>query len=156
VSYSEIPPEVPLVMDNILPRIFDRSTLNKCLNHQSPLVKYKTIITLCVMFQKLDKVKQAFDEAARCLNVLSNKSSNEKKSSAKWLQTIESIFEEIKRRVPDIQVLLKIYYQTLTCEQKLSAELMPDEVTEEYTRNSMIHEMVLRLIKYYHQFLPEA
>ncbi|RIB18938.1 ribosome 60S biogenesis N-terminal-domain-containing protein [Gigaspora rosea] len=154
--YPEVPPEVTLVMDNILPRMFDRSALNKCLNHQSQLVKYKTIITLCVMFQKLGKVKQAFDEAARCLDVLSNESSNEKKSSNRWLQTTDSIFEEIKRRVPDIQVLLRIYHQTLTCEQKLSADLISDEVTEEYTRNSMMHEMVLRLIKYYHQFLPEA
>ncbi|CAG8450593.1 16464_t:CDS:10 [Cetraspora pellucida] len=154
--YPEIPPEITSVMDNILPRVFDRSILNKCLNHQSPLVKYKTIITLSVMFQKLDKVKQAFDEAARCLDASLNGSSSEKNPSARWIQTINSIFEEIKRKVPDIQVLLRIYHQTSAYEQKLLPDLMSNEVTEEYTRNSMMHEVILKLIKYYHQFLPEA
>ncbi|CAG8539637.1 7018_t:CDS:2, partial [Racocetra fulgida] len=108
------------------------------------------------MFQKLDKVKQAFDEAVRCLDASLSGSPSEKNPSVRWHQTIDSIFEEIKRRVPDIQVLLRIYHQNVAYEQKSSSDIMSDEVAEEYTRNSMIHEVILKLIKYYHKFLPEA
>ncbi|CAG8444868.1 16777_t:CDS:10 [Acaulospora colombiana] len=153
------PPKVNTVMENILPRVFGRSTLSKCLLNNSPLVNYETMITLCIAFQKLDKVFQAFSKVIDDLEDLdegADRAPEDTRPSSLWREAISQTFEEMKRRVPDIQVFLKHLSRTLSDGQKISTPSMIDDANDEQIRNVMLREAVLKILKYYHKYLPEA
>ncbi|CAG8441879.1 9449_t:CDS:10 [Acaulospora morrowiae] len=151
----KIPPKVNTIMENILPRVFDRSTLSKCLVNSSPLVNYNTMITLCISFQKLDKVLQTFSKVIDNLDVFKSDTDDVAPSSL-WRKTVENVLEEMKRRVPDIQIFLRHLSLTLSGKQKFSSSIMTDGVDGEQIRNNIFQETVLKLLKYYHRYLPEA
>ncbi|RIA94625.1 ribosome 60S biogenesis N-terminal-domain-containing protein [Glomus cerebriforme] len=131
--YPENPPELNTIMDNVLPRIFDQITLVKCLNHSSSLIKYKTMIVLCLAFQKLDTVVHLINKA----------------KSSKWSQIINFLYEEMMHRIPDIQVLLNLY-------KDLSSNVKKNDDSDGQIRNNLIHECILKLIKFYHLNFPKV
>ncbi|GBC41626.2 ribosome 60S biogenesis N-terminal-domain-containing protein [Rhizophagus irregularis DAOM 181602=DAOM 197198] len=131
-TYPENPPELNTILDNILPKIFDQITLVECLNHSSSLIKYKTMIVLYLAIQKLDTVVHLINKAG----------------SLKWNQMIDSLYEEMMHRIPDIQILLSLY-------KDLLLNMKRNEDSDEQIRNNMMHECILKLIKFYHLNFPK-
>ncbi|CAJ0843661.1 7056_t:CDS:10 [Entrophospora sp. SA101] len=113
-QYPNITPEISTIMQNILPQMLDRVILNKCLNHNSNLVKYKILVLLCSALQKFGNVIKSFRKIIEELE--SDKtlalSSPPLLISEKWKETINCLFEELKCRMPDIQILLRMYNRT--------------------------------------------
>ena len=138
--YPENPPELNTIFDNILPRIFDQDTLVKCLNYSSSLIKYKTMIVLCLAFQKLNTVVNSINKAR----------------SSKWNQIIDSLYEKMKHRIPNIQILLNLYHGILGGRKDLSSDMKRNENSDEQIRNNLMYECILKLIKLYYLHILEA
>ncbi|CAI2172221.1 19997_t:CDS:10 [Funneliformis geosporum] len=160
--YPENPPELNTILDNILPRIFDQDSLIKCLNFSSSLIRYKTMIVLCLAFQKLNTVVHSIKKAINYLDNLVNEDriiqrglSKKEAVSSKWNLTIDSLYEEMKHRIPDIQILLNLYYEILEKDKGLSSNMMDNEDSEELIRNNLMHECVLKSIKFYYLCFPK-
>jgi hypothetical protein len=131
-TYPENPPELNIILDNILPRIFDQPTLVECLNHSSSLIKHKTMTVLYLVVQKLDTVVHLINKVG----------------SLKWNQMIDSLYEEMIRRIPDIQILLSLH-------KDLLLNMKRNEDSDEQIRNNMMHECILKLIKFYYLNFPK-
>ncbi|CAG8560992.1 3093_t:CDS:10 [Funneliformis mosseae] len=160
--YPENPPELNVILDNILPRIFDQDTLIKCLDYSSSLIRYKTMIVLCLAFQKLNTVVHSVKKAISYLDNLVSEAqiiqrglSKKEATSSIWSQTIDSLYEEMKHRIPDIQILLNFYYEILEKEKGFSSNMMSNEDNDEFIRNNLMHEGILKSIKFYYLFYPE-
>ncbi|GES88332.1 ribosome 60S biogenesis N-terminal-domain-containing protein [Rhizophagus clarus] len=132
-TYPENPPELNIILDNILPRIFDQITLVECLNHSSSLIKYKTLIVLYLAVQKLNTVIYLINKVG----------------SPKWNLMIDSLCEEMMHRIPDIQIFLSLY-------KDLLLNMKRNEDSDEQIRNNMIYECLLKLIKFYHLNFPKV
>lgn len=163
--YASHPPPVSTVIENILPSAANRTILGKGLQHSSMLVRYFTIVELAAVFQKAEQVVAVMQSAVKTLAMseeeltgsdesadMTEGSSNTKSSdppAQQWASAITSLMAELRRRVPDIQIIIMLHNGIQSLSQ-LDAE------SEENIRNNLFNNGVLRLIKYYQQFLPQA
>ncbi|KAF9931389.1 hypothetical protein FBU30_010317 [Linnemannia zychae] len=163
--FASHPPPVSTIIENILPSTANRTILGKGLQHSSMLVRYFTIVELAAVFQKAEQVVAVMQSAVKILAMneedlpASDESTdmtegfiNAKSSdppAQQWASAVISLMAELRRRVPDIQIIIMLHngIQSLT-------QLDPE--SEEGIRNNLFNNGVLRLIKYYQQFLPQA
>ncbi|CAG8456565.1 11592_t:CDS:10 [Ambispora gerdemannii] len=160
------PPPMHIIMENILPNVINRFTLSKCIQHQSPFIKYKTMIVLAAAFLKFGTVvrwfrgvSKSFAEVGASTVILS-----------KWNKSLQDIHEEMKRRVPDLKVILSLHSSILADAKQImslpsssasittSTPLIEDDepLQESKVRNDLLYESVLRIIKYYQTYIPES
>ncbi|CAG8450920.1 8097_t:CDS:10 [Ambispora leptoticha] len=109
------PPPVHIIMENILPNAINRSILSKCIQHQSPFVKYKTMIFLATAFQKFGTVVRWFRGVIKSFAAVGQ--------STMTLIEGDEQFQEFKARnnllYESILRILK-YYQTYIHESTIS------------------------------------
>ncbi|KAF9968574.1 hypothetical protein BGZ70_002099 [Mortierella alpina] len=163
--FASHPPPVSTIIENILPTAANRTVLSKGLQHSSMLVRYFTIVELAAAFQKTEQVIAVMQSAVRTL------ASDEEEAAAtdntmemdgtglssqsldppahQWAGAITLLLAELRRRVPDIQIIISLHNGIQTIAQA-------DIEDEERIRRNLINNGVLRLIKYYQQFLPQA
>ncbi|KAF9959147.1 hypothetical protein BGZ72_010277 [Mortierella alpina] len=159
------PPPVSTIIENILPTAANRTVLSKGLQHSSMLVRYFTIVELAAAFQKTEQVIAVMQSAVRTLandeeeaaatdnsleldgSSLGSQSSDP--PAQQWAGAITLLLAELRRRVPDIQIIISLHNGIQTMAQA-------DVEDEERIRRNLINNGVLRLIKYYQQFLPQA
>ncbi|KAF9361204.1 hypothetical protein BGX26_005028 [Mortierella sp. AD094] len=163
--FASHPPPVSTIIENILPTVVNRTILSKGLQHSSMLVRYFTIVELAAVFQKTEQVIDVMQSAVKAL------ASDEEEVQAtndamdvdeavtgtkdadppaqQWASAITLLLAELRRRVPDIQIIISLHNGI----QSMAQAEVDDE---EKTRLDLFNNGVLRLIKYYQQFLPQA
>ncbi|CAO3573240.1 unnamed protein product [Mortierella alpina] len=163
--FASHPPPVSTIIENILPTAANRTVLSKGLQHSSMLVRYFTIVELAAAFQKTEQVIAVMQSAVRSL------ANDEEETAAtdstmetdetdlnsqsldppaqQWAGAITLLLAELRRRVPDIQIIISLHNGIQTIGQA-------DIEDEERIRRNLFNNGVLRLIKYYQQFLPQA
>lgn len=163
--FASHPPPVSTIIENILPSAANRTILGKGLQHSSMLVRYFTIVELAAVFQKAERVVAVMQSAVKTLAMsedeltgsdestdMTEVSSNTKSSdpaAQHWASAIMSLMAELRRRVPDIQIIIMLHNGIQSLAQS-------EAESEESIRNNLFNNGVLRLIKYYQQFLPQA
>ncbi|KAG0336694.1 hypothetical protein BG000_006256 [Podila horticola] len=162
--FASHPPPVSTIIENILPTPANRTILSKGLQHSSMLVRYFTIVELAAAFQKTEQVIAIMQSAVRTLasdvedmstnDVLDmdESTTNTKHSdppAQQWANAISLLLAELRRRVPDIQIVISLH-------SGIQSQSMADKEEEEKVRLNLFNNGVLRLIKYYQQFLPQA
>ncbi|KAG0099120.1 hypothetical protein BGZ93_009097 [Podila epicladia] len=162
--FASHPPPVSTVIENILPTPANRTILSKGLQHSSMLVRYFTIVEIAAAFQKTEQVIAIMQSAVRTLasdvedvsanDVMDMDDSvpNTKHSdppAQQWASAISLLLAELRRRVPDIQIVISLH-------NGIQSQNMVDKEEEERVRLNLFNNGVLRLIKYYQQFLPQA
>lgn len=149
--YPAEPPAADVIIDNILPNVFNRSPSSKGLQHSSPLVRYATMLVLSAVFQKYDKVVESVKKVIMSLETSELNSKTTSKTSDNWNKCLENVREGLRRRVPEIQTLVALYKQTTA---KSVAKDMDEE--ESKAQNQLLQETAFRLIRYYQEFVRET
>ncbi|CAG8618200.1 725_t:CDS:10 [Paraglomus brasilianum] len=144
-TYLPNPPPCSTIIESILPSAVNRIAISKGLQHSSLLVRFTTAISLGFSFQKLDNITLRFGEIAASIEII------DPVNAKRWNDIPNSMAEEMRRRVPDVQVLLKLHHDILAAE---NLQKGPDD--EETMRNKFMREAVLRLIKFYQKYMPDS
>ncbi|KAF8934535.1 hypothetical protein BGZ52_004134 [Haplosporangium bisporale] len=163
--FASHPPPVSTIIENILPTPANRTILSKGLQHSSMLVRYFTIVELAAAFQKTEQVIAIMQSAVRTLASdvedvstagevveIDESATNTKHSdppAQQWSNAISLLLAELRRRVPDIQIVISLH-------NGIQSQNIADKEEEERVRLNLFNNGVLRLIKYYQQFLPQA
>lgn len=163
--FASHPPPVSTIIENILPTPANRTILSKGLQHSSMLVRYFTIVELAAAFQKTEQVIAIMQSAVRTLASdvedvstagevveMDESATNTKHSdppAQQWSNAISLLLAELRRRVPDIQIVISLH-------NGIQSQSIADKEEEERVRLNLFNNGVLRLIKYYQQFLPQA
>ncbi|KAF9415620.1 hypothetical protein BGZ94_010452 [Podila epigama] len=165
--FASHPPPVSTMIENILPTPANRTILSKGLQHSSMLVRYFTIIELAAAFQKTEAVIAVMQSAIRSLandvedlpnandtldaeeSLTGPTTSQSDPPALQWSNAITLLLAELRRRVPDIQIVISLH-------NGIQSQSLADKEEEELVRLNLFNNGVLRLIKYYQQFLPEA
>lgn len=163
--FASHPPPVSTIIENILPTPANRTILSKGLQHSSMLVRYFTIVELAAAFQKTEQVIAIMQSAVRTLASdveevstaddvmeMDESAANTKHSdppAQQWSNAISFLLAELRRRVPDIQIVISLH-------NGIQSQSIADKEEEERVRLNLFNNGVLRLIKYYQQFLPQA
>ncbi|KAG0267366.1 hypothetical protein BG011_006783 [Mortierella polycephala] len=164
--FASHPPPVSTIIENILPATANRTILSKGLQHTSMLVRYFTIVELAAAFQKTEQVIAVMQLAVKTLTSeeeeelpstnnamdIDENATNTKVSdppAQQWADAVTLLLAELRRRVPDIQIIISLH-------NNIQSTALADIGEEERTRHNLFNNGVLRLIKYYQQFLPQA
>ncbi|KAF9586448.1 hypothetical protein BGW38_004708 [Lunasporangiospora selenospora] len=164
--FASHPPPIATIIENILPTPATRTILSKGLQHSSMLVRYFTVVELAAVFQKAEQVIAVMQTAVESLmsdedelsvtrdamdvdESLAGASTNDAPAH-KWAEAIVQLLAELRRRVPDIQIIIQLYNGIQ------SSATSTDMEDEEKHRLDLFNNGALRLIKYYQQFLPHA
>ncbi|KAI7871775.1 ribosome 60S biogenesis N-terminal-domain-containing protein [Spinellus fusiger] len=155
--YRASPPSVNVILGNILPNVFGRSVSSKGLQHASPLVRYITMVVLAAVFQKHAKVTKAIQHVITTLQDSQDSqeiqtTTDQPLPSQQWQKCLESVRDGLRRRVPEISVLVAIYNQASQAKKESVSEA-EDEVI---AQSQMLQDSAFRLISYYQEFLPET
>ncbi|KAI8916775.1 ribosome 60S biogenesis N-terminal-domain-containing protein [Powellomyces hirtus] len=160
------PPPVEIVADNILPPPLDRSVCSRALQHSNSLVKHTASVVLALAFDKLTKVQDTIKDMIFDISRLSMQTAaivgNMDGLIRKWNVFGTELIEEIRRRVPDLQIVLALQHQQLrqaveTKEQN-GDPMDTDEpvVQTEEVSAEMLHCAALQVIRHYQRQFPDA
>ncbi|KAF9438011.1 hypothetical protein BGZ76_010215 [Entomortierella beljakovae] len=163
--FASHPPLVSTIIENILPTVANRIILSKGLQHSSMLVRYFTIVELAAVFQKTEQVIEVMQSAVKDLAVdeeefqvtddtmdIDGAVTDTKTTdppAQQWANAITLLLAELRRRVPDIQIIISLH-------NGIQSTSVSETDSDERTRLDLFNNGVLRLIKYYQQFLPLA
>ncbi|KAG0220462.1 ribosome 60S biogenesis N-terminal-domain-containing protein [Mortierella sp. GBAus27b] len=162
--FASHPPPVSTIIENILPGPANRSILSRGLQHSSMLVRYFTVVELAAAFQKTEQVIAVMQNAVKALanddevSVINNSMDLDgtptgakaaEPPAQQWAATITLLLAELRRRVPDIQIVISLH-------NGIQSTIVTNVGEEERTRLDLFNNGVLRLIKYYQQFLPQV
>ncbi|KAF9094869.1 hypothetical protein BGX23_001439 [Mortierella sp. AD031] len=163
--FASHPPPVSTIIENVLPTTANRTILGKGLQHSSMLVRYFTIVELAAVFQKAEQVVAVMQSAVKTLAINEEELSAQDESAdategptntkssdppaQQWASAITLLMAELRRRVPDIQIIIMLH-------NGIQSSTHTEAESEESIRNNLFNNGVLRLIKYYQQFLPQA
>ncbi|KAJ3124397.1 hypothetical protein HK098_001168 [Nowakowskiella sp. JEL0407] len=141
------PPPIKIVADNIIPSPLTRLFLGKALQHTDALVKYTAISVMSFSFCKLSKIKQIFSLSISAFVDEENQSSLKRL----WVRANDELLEEIRRRVPDLQIVVALV-QSLA----KATETKEDKVNSDSDVNtSTLYAGALKLARWYQFLFPE-
>ncbi|KAG0365693.1 ribosome 60S biogenesis N-terminal-domain-containing protein [Gamsiella multidivaricata] len=162
--FASHPPPVSTIIENILPSAINRTILSKGLQHSSMLVRYFTIVELAAAFQKMEQTIAVMQSAVKSLatdeevpatsdsmdisEALAGANASDPPAQ-QWAGAITLLLAELRRRVPDIQIIISLH-------NGIQSTTLSEIEGDEKTRLDLFNNGVLRLIKYYQQFLPQA
>lgn len=139
--YQPTPPPLNTILENILPSVGIKSHLSKGLQSPSGLVQHCAALALVKCLTKYDKVISAFQAVEEAL---------QENAEGQWAQRRRDVEREVRRRVPDFQVVVAFSQQKLRGEAKTGeAGTEPDPV-----KLALLSEVAQRLIWLYQRCLP--
>ncbi|KAJ3178488.1 hypothetical protein HDU87_003562 [Geranomyces variabilis] len=163
------PPPVGLAADNILPPPLDRSVCNRALQHSNSMVKHTSAVVLALAFEKLNAVQKAvrsvINDLLRSQQLLEVTLGNVSSLIRKWTSFFSEIAEELRRRLPDLQIILALQNQQLKqagikddSKDAASDAMVVDEpsVQTEEISSETLHCAALQLIRHYQRQFPET
>lgn len=96
------PVDIQVVSRSILPSaVISRAAISQGLQHKSPMVRSQTVVLVLSVFAKLRSSLRQMEEATGVEGPLL--------ASPAWSQFRASILEDIRARLPDVQVVVKLY-----------------------------------------------
>ncbi|ORX86349.1 hypothetical protein BCR32DRAFT_290074 [Anaeromyces robustus] len=186
ITNLQEPPPINNVISNIFPPPINRVLLSRGLQHSSYLIKYMCLMVLCFSFTKLQNVVEYINnikylyEQKYALQVDSNLkiSSNDNNDNknlitsnilvsnlntslivSKWKEYTRLLLNEIKKDIPDIQIMLSLHHQI--SDNTKSSDNSNNEIEsvvgdDIQSKKDLILGLVLSIIKYYHIYMNEA
>ncbi|EJS42906.1 urb1p [Saccharomyces arboricola H-6] len=91
---SNIPPSTPLVIENILPSLFTKSSLTKSLQFETPIIRQLACQSIVLAFKKLEKVSKLYDKKG-------------------WKNEKTVLLNEFHTRIPDLPIFVSTLNNTL-------------------------------------------
>ncbi|KAI9205645.1 ribosome 60S biogenesis N-terminal-domain-containing protein [Polychytrium aggregatum] len=171
VSEGAAPPPVSGIAENILPSALSRALLGRALQHTSHAVKHTMAIVMAVAFKKLAKVEKHIDkarwrhsaEAPVPVSVERGRERDTKSHRASdltWETYRSLLLEEIKKRLPDVQIILALQHQSTgnassRLDEPQVVESKEDQI-EDDTTPEQLQAAALRLILCYQRYFPET
>ncbi|KAI8800800.1 ribosome 60S biogenesis N-terminal-domain-containing protein [Cladochytrium replicatum] len=190
VPLSEPPPSVSVLADNILPSstsasvsssfgatasggsgVLSRAVLTRALQHTSDVVRYTTLVTLafsCEKFARVIRVLRRASANCRVAVALSSHAQSQVDLAAKWERCADNLTEEMRRRLPDIQVLLALVQKKqtekpdkedskkLNVDNAKNTESVENDLGTESVDTKSMYAAALRLVIAYQRHFPET
>lgn len=149
ISYHPTPPLLHTILENVLPSAFSKVLISKGLQASTaPLVRHCTSLALAKCLEKFEAVREAFKLVEAAL---------EEDESGQWASRRVELEKEIRKRVPDFQVIVALQQRVQPSAKAQSdgtdAIVIPD-TPGDITRNSLLTEAAQRLMWLYHRSLP--
>lgn len=139
-DYNPTPPPLSAIVDSIFPGTWGKIYITKGLQSISTLVQHSTAVCLARVLEKFERVLQALRRVETILL--------EDSGVGQWHLRIHELEEEVKRRVPNFEVIVTF------SQQKSGVTWAPEHSKEYEARMGMISEIGLKLMWLYHQSLP--
>jgi nucleolar pre-ribosomal-associated protein 1 len=134
--YQPSPPPLFAIIENILPSVNTKSHFSKGLQSVSGLVQHCTAIALAKCLAKYEDVVRLFREIEDILG--------EDEAEGQWNKRRRDIEREVRRRVPDFQVVVAFSQQK------------PGDGPPNLTKVALLSEASQRLLWMYHRCLPSV
>ncbi|KAI8826758.1 ribosome 60S biogenesis N-terminal-domain-containing protein [Fimicolochytrium jonesii] len=166
---GSLPPPVDTVAQNILPSQLDRSVNSRALQHPNSMIKHTVAVVLGLAFAKLAAVQSMVGDIVRTITSSSTQVSfafgNVDELLSAWAKFSSDLIEDVRRRAPDLQIVLAMQHQqlkqggdTTTAPQPspTNAEIDGTEDVLEEISTEVLHCAALRLIQQYQRQFPDA
>ncbi|KZT20563.1 hypothetical protein NEOLEDRAFT_1140540 [Neolentinus lepideus HHB14362 ss-1] len=139
--YHPSPPPLNSVIENILPSVGIKAHLSKGLQSPSALVQHCAALALVKCLRKYDEVVTTFRKVEEALQ--------ENEEDGQWARRRKEVEREVRRRVPDFQVVVAFSQQKAHGDAAQKASAPPDPA-----KVALIAESAQRLLWLYHRCLP--
>lgn len=130
--YQPAPPSLSSIIENVLPSVGTKINFSKGLQSPSGLVQYCTAVALSRCLVKYQSVYEQFRKIAEAL---------EENEDGQWNKRCRELEREVRRRVPEFQVIIGFSQQKHTGPLNL-------------TKIALLAEIAQRLLWLYHCCLP--
>ncbi|CAA7269153.1 unnamed protein product [Cyclocybe aegerita] len=141
--YNPSPPPLSSVLENVLPSVGTKNNFSKGLQSPSKLVQHCTALALARCLLKYEKVKEAWDQVRIALD-----EDDGAASEGLWTKRWKEVEREVRRRVPEVQVVLAFQFGA---QQGLKDD---KAATSNETQISLLAESAQRVLWLYHRCLP--
>lgn len=125
-SYADLPPQISIVMDNILPRPFTQKVLTRCLNQSSTLITFFAIRILVLAYEKFADIQRHFAKAAV-----------DGPNRELWKEANGRLVDAFSQTCPKVKDVISVFRK------------MPDD-----EQNVLQREAVTRLLRFYYETTP--
>ncbi|KAF5363710.1 hypothetical protein D9756_001121 [Leucocoprinus leucothites] len=149
--YNPTPPPLQTILSNILPSdVSPKNILTKGLLSPSGLVQHCTALTLAKCLMKYAEVLEVFCELESALEVSDTE-------DGLWAKRRREVEKEIRRRVPEFQVILGFSQQKpVPTSQTAASDAQASISAPNLVRFALLQESAQRLLFLYHKYLPEV
>ncbi|KAK7048326.1 ribosome 60S biogenesis N-terminal-domain-containing protein [Favolaschia claudopus] len=135
--YHPTPPPLAVILENILPSVNTKTHFSRGLQQPSGLVQHCTALALCKCLAKFGRVSRIFQAIEAALE--------ENEGDGQWAKVRHDLEREIRRRVPEFQVILAF----ATVQKDGTGKAAPHP-----TKRALLAEAAQRLLWMYHLYLP--
>ena len=140
--YDPTPPPLQIILSNIVPsHVSPRNLFTKGLLSSSGLAQHCTALTLVKCLQKYASVLKNLEQVESALEVKGT-------GVGLWGKRRREVEKEVRKRVPEFQVILGF------CQQKVVSA--PKAQASNPVRTALLQESAQRLLLLYHKYLPEV
>ncbi|KAF5309185.1 hypothetical protein D9619_012740 [Psilocybe cf. subviscida] len=134
--YQPTPPPLSTIIENILPSVGTKNNFSKGLQSPAGLVQHCSALALARCLVKYQLVDEQFRKVSEALE--------ESETEGQWAKRRRELERDVRRRVPDFQVIVAFSQQKQTNPQ--------GEVN--HTKVALLAESAQRLLWLYHRCLP--
>lgn len=138
--YQPTPPSLSAMIENILPLVQTKIHFSKGLLSSSGLVQHCTAVALTKCLVKYQAVDSQLQKVAFTLE--------EDEEDGQWSKRRRELAREVRRRVPDLQVVIAFSHQ------KQSGIPGGSALQSNPTKTALLSESAQRLLWLYHRSLP--
>lgn len=139
--YQPAPPPLWNIVENIFPSVNTKAHLSKGLQSSSALVQHCSALALAKCLIKYQRVLLFFDKVENALE--------EDGQDGQWSKRQKDVEREVRKRVPEFQVIVAFSQQKSTDKTPGGVGLTPNP-----TKAALLTESAQRLLWLYHRCLP--
>ncbi|KZT00261.1 uncharacterized protein LAESUDRAFT_688308 [Laetiporus sulphureus 93-53] len=143
--YNPVPPPLFTIVDNILPLTSIKTHFSRGLQANSPLVQHCSALALAKCLLKFEAILRTFERIATSL---------EEEEEGQWRRRLHEVEKEIRKRVPDFQVVVGFAQKTLSATGASSGKPSDQNSKANPMRATLLSESAQRLLWLYHRCLP--
>lgn len=158
--YHPTPPPLSAILENIIPSVALKTHFSRGLQSVSPLVQHCTALALTKCLMKYDQVLEWFKKVEAALEEDEGAGTgfgidDSAVGGGQWSRRRKEVEREIRKRVPEFQVVVAIGQHTATANATLitSTTTSPKKSPNE-TQNALLAESSIRLLWLYNRCFP--
>jgi nucleolar pre-ribosomal-associated protein 1 len=144
--FQPSPPPLPTMLENILPSVNTKNNMSKGLQSASPLVQHCTALALAKCLSKYAEVLNIFHDVQSVLE--------EDEEDGQWCKRRKEIEREVRRRVPEFQVIVGFSQHKLVDSTTQPSNNIPSSGQMNSMKAALLSESAQRLLWLYHRCLP--
>ncbi|KZT13231.1 uncharacterized protein LAESUDRAFT_638827 [Laetiporus sulphureus 93-53] len=142
---NPVPPPLFTIVDNVLPSTNIKTRFSRGLQANSPLVQHCSALALVKCLLKFEAVLRTFERVANSL---------EEEEEGQWRRRLHEVEREIRKRVPDFQVVVSFAQKTLSDAATSSGQPSDQNSKANPMRATLLSESAQRLLRLDHRCLP--